>query len=93
MSDEEEERHEDIKGIKENFKILEKRLRAMEGDQDFGVAAKEMCPVSGLVIPAKFKTHDFDRYEGHTFPKSHLVMYYRKMDAYVEDDKLMIHLC
>lgn len=91
MSDEEEERHEDIKGIKYNFKILEKRLRAMEGDQVFGVTAREMCLVSGLVIPAKFKTPDFDRYNGHTCPKRHLVMYYRKMAAHVKDDKLMIH--
>lgn len=89
--DEEEERHEDLKGIKENFQILEKRLRAMEGDQVFGAASREMCLVFGLVIPMKFKTPDFDRYEGHTCPKSHLVMYYRKMAAHVEDDKLMIH--
>ncbi|XP_050890237.1 uncharacterized protein LOC127095610, partial [Lathyrus oleraceus] len=44
-----------------------------------------------LVIPAKFKTPDFDKYEGHSCPKSHLIMYYRKMAAHVEDDKLMIH--
>ncbi|XP_050877935.1 uncharacterized protein LOC127081758 [Lathyrus oleraceus] len=83
FSDEDDERHEDIRGMKENFQILEKRLRAMEGDQVFGGAAKEMCLVSGLVIPAKFKTPDFDRYEGHSCPKSHLIMYYRKMDAHV----------
>ena len=71
--------------------MLEKRLRAMEGDQVFGATAKEMCLVSGLVIPAKFKTPDFDRSEGHSCPKSHLIMYYRKMVAHVEDDKLMIH--
>lgn len=76
MSDEEEEIHEDIKGIKENYQILEKRLRAMEVDQVFGAAAREICLVYGLVIPTKFKTPDFDRYEGHSFPKSHLVMYY-----------------
>ncbi|XP_050896071.1 uncharacterized protein LOC127102780 [Lathyrus oleraceus] len=91
MSDEEEERHEDIKGIKDNSQILEKRLRAMEGDQVFSDVAREMCLVSSLVIPTKFKTPEFDRYEGHTCPKSHLIMYYRKMVANVEDDKLMIH--
>lgn len=46
--DEEEERHEDIKGMKENFQILEKRLRAMEGDKVFGAAAREMRLVSDL---------------------------------------------
>lgn len=91
MSDKEEERHENIKGNKDNFQILEKRLRAMEGDQVFGAAARDMCLVSGLVIPTKFKTLGFDRYEGHTCPKSHLIMYYRKMAAQFKDDKLMIH--
>ena len=43
------------------------------------------------MIPAKFKTPNFDKYKGHSCPKSHLIMYYRKMDAHVEDNKLMIH--
>ncbi|XP_050916061.1 uncharacterized protein LOC127131169 [Lathyrus oleraceus] len=76
FSDEDDERHEDIRGMKENFQILEKRLRATEGNQVFGAAAREMCLVSGLMIPAKFKTPDFNRYEGHSCPKSHLIMYY-----------------
>ncbi|XP_050920244.1 uncharacterized protein LOC127137867 [Lathyrus oleraceus] len=50
-----------------------------------------MCLVFGLVIPTKFKTPDFDKYKGHTCPKIHLIMYYRKVAAHVEDDKLMIH--
>ncbi|XP_050877301.1 uncharacterized protein LOC127081057 [Lathyrus oleraceus] len=91
FSDEDDERHEDIRGLKENFQIVKKRLRAMKGDQVFGTAARDMCFVSGLVILAKFKTPNFDRYEGHSCPKSHLIMYYQKMDAYVENDKLMIH--
>ena len=66
-------------------------LRPMEGDQIFGAAAREMCLVSGLVIPAKFKTPNLDQYEGATCPKSHLIMYYRKMAAHVDNDKLMIH--
>ncbi|XP_050909746.1 uncharacterized protein LOC127123584 [Lathyrus oleraceus] len=63
----------------------------MEGDQIFGVVAREMCLVSGLVIPVKFKTLNFDQYEGATCPKSHLMMYYRKLAAHVDSDKLMIH--
>ena len=47
-----DERHEDMIGMKENFQILVKRLRVMKGDQVFGTAAREMCLVSGLVIPA-----------------------------------------
>ncbi|XP_050889414.1 uncharacterized protein LOC127094647 [Lathyrus oleraceus] len=86
-----EVRFEDFIEVKENMQLLEKKFRDLEGDHVFGSAAKEMCLVSGLVIPAKFKTPDFDKYKGHTCPKSHLIMYYRKMAAHVEDDKLMIH--
>ncbi|XP_050896008.1 uncharacterized protein LOC127102703 [Lathyrus oleraceus] len=86
-----EVRLEDFREVKENMQLLEKKFRDLEGDHVFGSAAKEMCLVSGLVIPAKFKTPDFDKYKGHTCPKIHLIMYYRKMAAHVEDDKLMIH--
>ncbi|KAA0038979.1 uncharacterized protein E6C27_scaffold84G00600 [Cucumis melo var. makuwa] len=46
---------------------------------------------SDVVIPPKFKTPDFEKYNGTTCPKSHLVMYCRKMSAYAHDDKLLIH--
>ncbi|XP_050914928.1 uncharacterized protein LOC127129856 [Lathyrus oleraceus] len=88
MPEEGDERHEKPR---ENVETIEKRLRAMEGDQIFGVVAREMCLVSGLVIPAKFKTPNLDQYEGATCPKSHLIMYYRKMTAHVDNDKLIIH--
>lgn len=64
-SDGEYERHEEIKGMKESYQVLEKRLRAIEGEKVFGVAAKGMCLVSGLVTPVKFKTPNFDKYKGH----------------------------
>lgn len=86
-----EVRFEDFREVKENMQLLEKKFRAIEGDHIFGYAAKEICLISGLVIPAMFKTPDFDKYKGYTFPKSHLIIYYRKMDAHVEDDKLMIN--
>lgn len=63
----------------------------MEGDQVFGVTFREMYLVNGRVIPTKFKTHDFEKYEGHSCPKSHIIMHYLKMYAHIEDDKLMIH--
>ncbi|XP_050889286.1 uncharacterized protein LOC127094502 [Lathyrus oleraceus] len=86
-----EVRFEDLREVKENMQLLENKFRALKGDHVFGSAAKEMCLVSGLVISAKFKTPDFDKYKGHTCPKIHLIMYYRKIAAHVEDDKLMIH--
>lgn len=50
-----------------------------------------MCLVFGLSITAKFNMLDFDKYKGHSCPKIHLIMYYHKMVAHVENDKLMIH--
>src|SRR4051812_33892552 len=80
-----------IDEVKEQYQVLEKRLRAMEGADYFGVAAENMCLVSDLVIPAKFKTPEFKKYKGYTCPRSHLTMYYRKMSAYTKNDKLLIH--
>lgn len=45
--------------VKEIFQSLEKRLKAMEGDDTFGAAAMDMCLVSDLVIPTKFITLGF----------------------------------
>lgn len=42
--------------MEENFQILEKILRAMEGDEVFGGDDREMCLVSGLMILVKFNT-------------------------------------
>ena len=77
--------------VKESFQTLEKRLKVVEGDDILGDAAMDMCLVSYLVIPTKFKTHDFEKYKGHTCTRSHLVMYFRKMVAHTKNDKLLIH--
>lgn len=63
----------------------------MEGEKLFGTTARKICLVFGLVINEKFKTLDLDKYQGRSYPKSHLTMYYQKMSARVEDDKLMKH--
>ena len=44
-----------------------------------------------IVIPLKFNVLDFNKYKGTTCPKSHLKMYYRKMEAYSRDEKLLMH--
>lgn len=75
----------------EQLQTLEKRLRAIEGNDIFGASAMDMCLVPELVLPSKFKTPDFEKYKGHTCPKSHLMMYFRKMSAYARSDKLLIH--
>lgn len=80
---EEDEIHEEIKGMKESYQVLEKRSRVIEGDMVFGAAVKEICLLSAFVIPVKFKTPYFDNYEGHSCPKSHIIMKYLKMATHV----------
>ena len=62
--------------FKEQYQTLEKRLGAMEGNEFFSGDANNMCLVSDLVMPAKFKTPEFEKYRGHTCPRIHLVMYF-----------------
>lgn len=62
--------------IKKKYQTLEKRVEVIEGNNIFVVAVIDMCLVTDLVIPAKFKTPDFEKYEVHTCPKIHLMMYF-----------------
>ena len=53
--------------------------------------AIELSLVPGLIIPHNFKTLTFDKYDGTKCPTTHLTMYYRKMLAYTDNDKLLIY--
>jgi hypothetical protein len=70
---------------------LEERVKAMEGHSEFGLDALDMCLVSNVVLPPKFKVPDFEKYKGLTCPRNHLIMYCRKMGIAAQDDKLLIH--
>jgi len=77
---------------KNKLEILEESLRMIEGASvcEFGDAAG-LCLVPDVVIPPKFKVPEFEKYKGTTCPKSHLVMYCRKMATYAHDEKLLMH--
>lgn len=77
--------------VAERLRALEKKIKAIEGNNIFGSATMNMRLVSNLVIPAKFKTPDFEKYKGQTCPRSHLVMYFIKVAAHTKNDKLLIH--
>lgn len=70
---------------------MEKKVKAIEGNDIFGSAAMNMHLVSNLVFPSKFKAPDFEKYKVQTFSRSHLVMYFRKMAAHIENEKLLMH--
>ncbi|TYK20461.1 Gag-pro-like protein [Cucumis melo var. makuwa] len=77
---------------KQKLDVLEERLRAIEGTEVYGnIDATQLCLVSGLIIPAKFKVPEFDKYDGSTCPRSHLIMYCRKIAAHINNDKLLVH--
>ena len=72
--------------------LLEERMKAMEGISTRGVTnATELSLVSGLVIPPKFKTPDFVKYNEDSCPSTHITMYCRKMAGYTSNEKLLIH--
>ncbi|CAL5199293.1 unnamed protein product [Lathyrus oleraceus] len=58
--------------------VLEKRLKAIEGQDTLELNALDMGLASGLVMPAKFKAPEFEKYRGDGCPKHHLVMFCRK---------------
>ncbi|KAK2450357.1 hypothetical protein QL285_009479 [Trifolium repens] len=79
-----------LEEAKLKFKAIEDRLKTMEGGSD-SLDFSDMCLVPDLVIPAKFKVPEFEKYKGLSCPRNHLVMYSRNMASYANDDKLMIH--
>ncbi|XP_017426299.1 uncharacterized protein LOC108334882 [Vigna angularis] len=77
---------------KSKLKVLEDRLKAIEGFESYGfgdVAKLSLAP--RVTIPHKFKVPEFEMYKGNTCPKNNLTMYCRKMVAYAHDEKLLIH--
>ena len=74
------------------YELLEERMRAIKrisipGSMD----TVELSLILGLVIPHKFKTLTFNKYEDTKCPITHLTMYCRKFFAYTDNDKLLIH--
>ncbi|RDX80348.1 hypothetical protein CR513_39109, partial [Mucuna pruriens] len=73
------------------WQSLEERLRAMEGGNQFGLEAVDLCLVPDVGLSADFKTPKFNKYKRSSCPRVHLAMYCRKMVAYIYDDKILIH--
>ena len=63
----------------------------MKGNEFFSVDGDNICLVSDLMTPSRFKTPELEKYKGYTCPRSHLVMYFRKMAAYTNNQKLLMH--
>lgn len=73
------------------LRLLEERLKVVEGQGALGMDLTDLGLVPGMKIPHKFKVPTFDKYTGLTCPKTHVRAYFRKMSAYSDDDKLLMH--
>lgn len=45
-------------------RVLEERFKAIEGHDAYGIDDFDLCLVTDVVIPPKFKTPNFDKYKG-----------------------------
>ena len=60
--------------------LLDKKLKEIEGVNDLGsVDPRELCLVPDLVMPPKFKSLKFEKYDGTKCPENHLATYCNKM--------------
>ncbi|CAL0329953.1 unnamed protein product [Lupinus luteus] len=74
---------------KAELELIKERLRAIDGTNFPDVKNLfEMCLVPDVVLPPKFKTPEFEKYDGTSCPKIHLHMYTRKMTAYHGNDQI-----
>ncbi|XP_050887174.1 uncharacterized protein LOC127092358 [Lathyrus oleraceus] len=60
--------------------VLEKRLKAVEGQDTLELNALDMCLVPGLVIPAKLKTPKFEKYKGDGQLNWGIINWYMKLE-------------
>src|SRR3954462_14662163 len=89
--EEEEEYPEDEDESDKRYRQLEERLRSVEIQKVPGLDFEELGLVPGVVIPPKFKTPAFAKYDGVSCPKLHLRSYVRKIQPHTADKKLWIH--
>ena len=56
------------------------------------VDPKELCLLPDLVIPPKFKTLTFKKYDETKCPENHLATYCHKMARHAYNEDLLIHV-
>src|SRR3954464_2586573 len=91
LSEEEEDYYHEDEHPDDKYKMLEERLRSVEIQKIPGLDFEELGLVPGVVIPPKFKTPAFAKYDGVSCPKMHLRSYVRKIQPYTADKRLWIH--
>ncbi|KAA3481527.1 reverse transcriptase [Gossypium australe] len=80
------------KQLEDQCRWLEEKFRVMENaDYHCGIDANDLTLVPDLVLPPKFKTLEFEKYNGTSCPEAHITMFCRKMTGHVNNDQLLIH--
>ena len=79
--------------MQQRCSLLDKKLKEIEGVNDLeSVDPRELCLVSDLVIPLKFKMPKFEKYDGTKCPENHLATYCNKMAWHTHNEDLLIHV-
>lgn len=76
--------------VEKKVNAIEDKLRAMESTYTLGLDATKMFLVPGVLILAKFKVLDFEKYKGNSDPRTHIKAYCQNIDAYSGDDRLLM---
>ncbi|KAA3461645.1 Gag-pro-like protein [Gossypium australe] len=80
------------KQLKYRCKWLEEKFKDMDSNDYFcGVDAKELNLILDLEFLRKFKTLEFEKYNGTSCLEAHITMFFRRMMRYVNNDQLLIH--
>ncbi|XP_017640269.1 uncharacterized protein LOC108481683 [Gossypium arboreum] len=80
------------KKLEDRCRWLEEKFKVIEtADYHYGVDAKDLSMVPNLVLPPKFKTPEFEKYNETSCPNTHITMFCRRMTGYVNNNQLLIH--
>ena len=71
--------------LQDKYNEMQREMKALRGKELFGQNAY------GIFFVLNVKLPDFEKYKGNTCPKSHPVMYARKMSTQADNHKLLIH--
>jgi len=80
-----------VDDLQVKYNEMQREMKALRGKELFGHNAYDLCLVPNVKIPHKFKVPDFEKDKGNTCPKSHLVMYARKMSTQADNHHLLFH--
>ncbi|XP_057956823.1 uncharacterized protein LOC131150232 [Malania oleifera] len=71
---------------------LEKRLKAIEGTRTSNTTRpSDYCLVHNVVLPPKFKMPEFEKFDGTTYPQTHMRLFFKSIASYADNEKLMMY--